>query len=100
MGFGGGEILTFAAGVCFYNNIRRVANDRNLSLASVEVEAIAETSGDPTETREVILKPKIESDASEQEIQEVVNQALDMSYVADMLRHSVNVELAKSDGGE
>jgi uncharacterized OsmC-like protein len=93
MGYGGGEILTFAAGVCFYNNLRRLANDRGIVLKTIEVEVIAETSDDPPATREITIKPKIESDAGKSEIQDVMTQALEESYVADMLTHSVSVKL-------
>lgn len=100
MGYGGGEILSFAAGVCFYNNVRRLANDRGIFLKTIEVEVIAETSGDPPMTREITIKPKIETDASKSEIQDVIAQALEESYVADMLTHSVDVSLGLADVAE
>lgn len=93
MGYGGGEILSMAAGTCFYNNLRRLANDKGIVLKTIEVEVVAETSDSPPEIREVTLKPTIETDADESTIHELVAQALQESYVADMLRNPVSVKL-------
>jgi uncharacterized OsmC-like protein len=93
MGYGGGEILCMAAGTCFYNNLRRLANDKGIVLKTVEVEVVAETSDSPPETREVTLKPTIDTDANESTLHELINQALQESYVADMLSHNVSVKL-------
>lgn len=93
MGYGGGEILSMAAGTCFYNNLRRLANDRGIVLKTIEVEVVAETNDSPPETREVTLKPTIESDADENTIHALIEQALQESYVAGMLRNPVSVKL-------
>ena len=100
MGYGGGEILCMAAGTCFYNNLRRLANDSGIVLKTVEVEVIAETSDASPTTREVTLKPKIESDASETVLRGLTDQALQQSYVAGMLTHSVSVKLGSLSGVE
>ena len=92
-GYGGGEILCMAAGTCLYNNIQRLANDKGIVLKTIEVEVVAETSDTPPETRDVTIKPIIETDADESTLQELINQALQESYVADMLRHNVSVRL-------
>lgn len=93
MGYGGGEILCMAAGTCFYNNLRRLANDKGIVLKTIEVQVVAETSDSPPEIREVTIKPTIETDADENTVQELINQALQESYVADMLRNPVSVKL-------
>lgn len=93
MGYGGGEILCMAAGACFYNNLRRLTNDSGVVFRTIEVEVIAETSDSQPTTREVTIKPKIETDASDDQVRELINQALQWSYVADMLTHKVSVKL-------
>ena len=93
MGYGGAEILCMAAGTCFYNNLRRLANDKGIVLKSIDVEVVAETSDTPPETREVTLKPTIETDAGESTILVLIDQALQVSYVAGMLRNPVSVIL-------
>lgn len=92
-GYGGGEILCMAAGTCFYNNVQRLANDKGIVLKTIEVEVVAETSDDPPEIREVTIKPAIKTDADESTLQGLINQALQESYVADMLRNNVSVKL-------
>jgi uncharacterized OsmC-like protein len=100
MGYGGGEILCMAAATCFYNNLRRLANDSGIVLKTLQVEVVAETSDASPMTREVILKPTIESDASESALRGLIDRALQESYVADMLTHSVSVKLASLNGAE
>jgi uncharacterized OsmC-like protein len=100
MGYGGGEMLCLAAGACFYNNLRRLANDSGVVLRTVEVEVIAETSDAPPATREVTLKPRIESDASPAALRGLIDQALEESYVNDMLLHAVSVRLDSRTGAE
>ena len=100
MGYGGGEILCMAAGACFYNNLRRLANDSGMVLRTIEVEVIAETSDSPPTTREVTLKPKIETDASENALRGLIDRALQESYVVDMLTHRVSVKLDSLGGVE
>jgi uncharacterized OsmC-like protein len=92
-GYGGGEILCMAAGTCFYNNVKRLANDKHIVLKTIEIEVVAETSDSPPETREVTLKPTIESDADESTIHALIEQAFQESYVAGMLRNPVSVKL-------
>jgi uncharacterized OsmC-like protein len=97
MGYGGGEILAFAAGVCFFNNVRRLANETGLSLRGIEVDVTAETSGDPPITREITITPTIDGELNESQIHALLKQALGDSYVADMLAHNVDINLALSD---
>ena len=98
MCYGGGEMLCLAAGACFYNNLRRLANDGGIVLRTVEVEVIAETSDASPATREVTLKPIIESDASPAALRGLIDQALEESYVTDMLLHAVSVRLDSRRG--
>jgi uncharacterized OsmC-like protein len=94
MGYGGGEILCLAAGACFYNNLQRLANERSVALKTVVVEVMAEWDDPSPVAREFVIKPIIETDASENELQDLINGALQESSVANTITHSVPISLS------
>lgn len=100
MGFGGGEMLCFAAGTCFYNNLRWIANDRGIILTKIALEVTAEWDDPSPVAREIRILPWIEAEASASEIQELIQLALEESSVANTLRHGTAVRVIQPAGEE
>jgi uncharacterized OsmC-like protein len=94
LGFGGGEILCFAAGTCFYNNLRREANNRNIELDVIEIEVYAEWDDSSPVAHGIAIKPHVESKASDEEIEQLIQRALEVSSVANTVSHGVPVQLS------
>ena len=93
MGFGGREILCFAVGTCFYNNLRRETNNRNIELDVIEVEVSAEWDDSSPVAHEITINPHVESKASNEEIKQIIQRALEVSSVANTVSHGVSVQL-------
>jgi len=93
MGFGGGEILCLAVGTCYYNNLRREANHRNIELVLIEIEVTADWDDPSPIASEIRIKPKIESQASQDEIESLLEYAIQVSSVANTISHTVPVRL-------
>jgi len=72
---------------------RKHLNDKGIVLKTMEAEVVAETSDSPPETREVTIKPTIETDTDESTIQGLIDQAFHESLVANMLRNPVSIKL-------
>jgi uncharacterized OsmC-like protein len=94
MGFGGGEILCFAAGTCFYNNLRREANNRNIELDVIAIEISAEWDDASPVAHEIVIKPYVESKVDHEEIEALIRYALEISSVANTISHGVPVRLS------
>jgi organic hydroperoxide reductase OsmC/OhrA len=93
MGFGGGEALCLAAGACFFNNLRREAISRGVELGIVDVEVTAVYNGDAPGAQALVIRPSIEAQVSRDIIEEMVHQALEISFVANTLSLGVPVQL-------
>lgn len=93
MGFGGGEILCFAAGTCFYNNLRREAKNRNIELDAIGVEISAEWDDSSPVAHGITINPHVEARVSNEEITQLIQCALEISSVANTVSHGVPVQL-------
>jgi uncharacterized OsmC-like protein len=93
MGFGGGEILCFAVGACFYNNLRSEAHHRNIELDNIEVEVSAEWEDDSLVAHGFGIRPHVESKATDEEIQALFKAALEVSSVANTVLHGAPVRI-------
>ena len=91
----GGELLALSLAVCFCNDIYREATKRNLMITKVEVEVSCDFGGEGDPGTNFKYKPRIESDASPAQIQELIAHTDSVAEIHKTLRQGVNVELIR-----
>ena len=96
-GFGssvnGGELLALSLAVCYCNDIYREAAKRNLNIAKVEVEVTSEFAGEGEAGTNFRYKPIIESAASPEQIQQLIQHTDTVAEIHNTLRRGVTVKL-------
>ena len=97
IGFSGGELLLLAIGACYTNDLYREAARKDLALKSVEVDVEGDWGGDPVRAQNVTFSVKVEANASEKEIRELIGHTDRMAEVHNSLRMGTEVVLAKSE---
>jgi len=97
IGFSGGELLLLAIGACYTNDLYREAARKDLALKSVEVEVGGDWGGDPVRAQNVTFSVKVEANASEKEIRELIGHTDRVAEVHNSLRMGTEVVLAKSE---
>jgi putative redox protein len=73
LGYNGGELLFLAIGACYTNDIFREASKRGINVKSVQVDVEGEWGGDPVRAQNVMFSPKVEADASDKEMMELIH---------------------------
>jgi uncharacterized OsmC-like protein len=96
-GFGsslnGGELLFLALASCYCNDLYREARRMNIRVESVEVEVQGDF-GEPGEpARNVTYRARVAAQASQAEIQQLVQQTDKMAEIQNTLRGGTPVEL-------
>lgn len=94
MGYNGGELLFLAIGACYTNDIFREASKCGINVKSVQVDVEGEWGGDPVRAQNVIFFPKVEADASDKEIMELIHHTDRVAEIHNSLRMGTQVTLA------
>ena len=89
----GGELLCLALATCFCNDIYREAAKKNMSVTEVVVEASAEFSAEGESGYNIHYKAKLEGDASDEELAELIRHTDKVAEIQNTLRASVKVSL-------
>ena len=89
----GGEMLVLALATCFCNDIYREAAKRNLVVTGVEVACTADFGADGEAGANFQYKTKITSDASDEEIAELIRHTDEIAEIHNTLRKGVTVNL-------
>jgi uncharacterized OsmC-like protein len=89
----GGELLCLALATCFCNNIYREAKKKNISVTKVIVEASAEFSSAGEPGYNIHYKAKLEGDASDEELIELIRHTDKVAEIQNTLRSGVKVSL-------
>ncbi len=96
-GFGsavnGGELLFLAMATCFCNDVYREANKQNIRISKVIVEASGEFGEVGSPGFNIGYQAKIEGDASDEKLIELINHTDKVSEIQNTLRSGVNVVL-------
>lgn len=96
-GFGssanGGELLFLALATCFCNDIYREAAKRNITVERVEVEVEGTFGADGEPARHVTYRAKVVAQASEAEIQELIEKTDALAEIQNTLRVPTAVTL-------
>ena len=93
-GFNGGELLLLAIGGCYSNDIFREAGKRGMNIRGVQVDVSADWGGEPVRAQNVSYSVKVEADASEPEILELIRHTDQVAEIPNSLRFPTDVRLA------
>jgi putative redox protein len=93
LGFNGGELLLLAIGGCYCNDLFREATRRGIVIKSVQVEVEADWEGEPVRAQHVILTPRIEAEANEAEILDLIAATDRVAEIPNSLRLGTAVQL-------
>jgi putative redox protein len=94
LGYNGGELLFLAIGACYTNDIFREASKRGINIRVVEVDVKGEWGGDPVRAQNVVFSAKVEAEASEKEIMDLIQQTDRVAEIHNSLRMGTQVTLA------
>ncbi len=96
LGFSGGELLLLAIGGCYCNDIFREAARLGIAVRGVQVEVQADWGGDPVRAQHVTYSTRVEADASETAIRELIAHADRVAEIPNSLRLGTPVALAEA----
>jgi putative redox protein len=97
MGFNGGQLLLLALGACFANDVYREAAKRELEVLGVRVVVECDWEGDPPSARNVRFSTRVEAEADEDEIMDLIQHVNEIAEVHNTLRDGIDVELAEAE---
>lgn len=90
----GGELLFLALATCFCNDIYREAAKRDIKVKSVEVEVSGDFAADGKPASNIVYHAKVDADASDEKIQELITYTDSVAEVQNTLRVGIPVTLA------
>ena len=92
----GGELLFLALATCFCNDLYREAGKRGIKVNRVTVSVEGEFGGEGEAARNISYSARVDADASEAEIRELVAHTDTVAEIQNTVRMGVQVTL-KSD---
>ena len=93
LGYGGGQLLLLSVGACYCNNLFHAADERGVTIRSVEIEVSGTWTEEPMVSEGIVISAKVAADAGEAEILDLMSQANDASTVGNSLRQGIPVTL-------
>lgn len=97
MGFNGGQLLLLSLGACYANDVFREADKRGLEVLGVRVVVECEWAGDPPRAQNVRYSTRVEAEAPEDEIMELIQHVDEIAEVHNTLRTGSTIELAEAE---
>ena len=97
MGFNGGQLLLLALGACYANDVFREATNRDLEVVGIRVIVECDWQGDPMRARNIQFSTRVEADASEDEIMDLIRHVDRIAEVHNTLRAGATVELVEAE---
>ncbi|HEV8686527.1 MAG TPA: OsmC family protein [Gaiellaceae bacterium] len=97
MGFNGGQLLLLAIGACFANDVFREADKRDLEVLGVRVVVECDWEGDPPRAQNVRFSTRVEAEADEDEIMDLIQHVDRVAEIHNTLRTGIEVELAEAE---
>jgi len=94
LGYSGGELLFLAIGACYCNDIFREAAKRGMVVKSVAVDVEGDWGGDPVRAQNVAFSVKVEAEAGEAEIRDLIAHTDRVAEIHNSLRLGTPVKLA------
>jgi putative redox protein len=96
LGFSGGELLLLAIGGCYRNDIYREAQKLGIAVRDVQVTVNADWHGNPVRAQNVSLSVKVEADAEEARILDLIQHTDRVAEIPNSLRMGTEVKLASA----
>jgi uncharacterized OsmC-like protein len=93
LGFSGGELLFLAIGGCFSNDLYREAPKVGVEIKSVHIEVSGDWGGDPVRAQNVTLTARVEANAPEEKIRELIEHTNRVAEIPNSLRLGTEVKL-------
>jgi putative redox protein len=97
MGFNGGQLLLLALGACYANDVFREAAKRDLEVVGIRVIVECDWAGDPLRAENIQVSTRIEADASEDEIMDLIQHVDRIAEIHNTLRAGASVELVEAE---
>jgi uncharacterized OsmC-like protein len=97
MGFSGGQLLLLAIGSCYANDIFREAGQRGVEVLGVRVVVECDWDGDPPRANNVRFTTRVEAEADEDEIMDLIQHVDRIAEVHNTLREGTDVELVEAE---
>jgi putative redox protein len=97
MGFNGEQLLLLSLGACYANDVFREAAKRDVEVVGIRVVVECDWEGDPMRAQNVQLSTRIEADASEDEIMDLIQHVDRIAEIHNTLRAGANVELVEAE---
>lgn len=97
MGFDGGQLLLLGLGASYANDVYREAAKRGIEVIGVRVVVECEWAGDPVRAREIQYSTRVEAEADEEEIMDLIRHVDAAAEVHTTLRAGTTVELAEAE---
>ena len=91
LGFNGAELLCLAVGACYTNEVFVEAGRRAVRVRNVQVDVSLD--GDESEAQHVTASMRVEADADQETIAELVEHADRTARIANLLRLGTSVRL-------
>jgi organic hydroperoxide reductase OsmC/OhrA len=90
----GGELLFLALATCYCNDLHREASKRGIRVARVVVEVRGSFPHEGAAARDVTYTARVEADASEEDIRDLMWHTDTVAEIQNTIRASVPVSLA------
>ena len=91
----GAELLLLSLATCYCNDLYREAAKKNISVSEVQVEVTGDFGAEGEPGRNFQYKPIIKSDASPEQLEELINQTDAMAEIHKTLRLGLDITLLK-----
>ncbi|MGZ4399373.1 MAG: OsmC family protein [Gaiellaceae bacterium] len=98
LGFNGGDLMLLALGASYANGLQRVAAERGIVILGLRVVVDCDWGGDPVRAQNVRVCARLEADAPEGELMELLQRAHESSEVKASLTLGTPIELADIEG--
>ena len=97
MGFNGGQLLLLSLGACYANDVFREAASRGLTVLGVRVVVECDWVGDHPRAEHVRYSTRVEAEAPEDEIMELIRHVDEVAEVHNTLRAGSMIELVDAE---
>ena len=97
MGFNGGQLLLLALGSCYANDVFREADKRGMTVIGVRVVVQCEWGGEPARAQNIRYSTRVEADATDDEIIELIRHVDEIAEVHNTLRAGGAIELVDAE---
>jgi uncharacterized OsmC-like protein len=96
-GFDGSQLLLLALGACYANDVFREADKRGVEVLGVRVVVECDWGGEPPRAQNVRYSTRVEAEAPEDEILELIQHVDDIAEVHNTLRAGSTIELLEAE---